>query len=139
MDLVSFRSVVWLLALLSIFVTVITNYWRHGNIDLTGRWANVRAVYARSVAVGIVLAAILRANIIDILQNPQSPATSFGWLNLPWGQYATLGEKIVGYEQMGQEIILDGTIYQKANNYNIKTRKLRTNKKTSSLIDFVKE
>ena len=51
------------------------------------------------------------------------------------------GPKLVQslYEQMGQEIILDGTIYQKANNYNIKTRKLRTNKKTSSLIDFVKE
>ncbi|MCH7548819.1 MAG: hypothetical protein IH969_04660, partial [Candidatus Krumholzibacteriota bacterium] len=74
MDYASFRSVLAMLLVLSMFVTVVMNIWRHGNLDLTGRFANMRRMYIRAVIVGVVLAAVLRANIIDILQNPQGPA-----------------------------------------------------------------
>ena len=110
MDLVSFRSVVALLGMLSIFVTVAVNMWRQGNIDLTGRWANMRGVYTRAIIVGVVLAAILRANIIDILQNPESPAMLFGWLNLPWGEYANPTEKLIGVVEEVAGILVTGVV-----------------------------
>jgi len=110
MDLVSFRSVVTLLGLLSIVVTVATNIWRQGNIDLTGRWANMRGIYGRAIIVGVVLAAVLRANIIDILQNPESPAALFGWLNLPWGEYATITERLIGVVEEVAGILVTGVV-----------------------------
>jgi len=63
-----FGAVGRLLAVASMFVTVVNNMWRHGNIDLTGRYANMRTVYGRAIAIGIVLAAVARLNILAMLR-----------------------------------------------------------------------
>jgi hypothetical protein len=110
MDIVSFWSVVSMLAVLSIFVTVVAKMWRSGNIDLSGRHANMRGVYARSIAVGVLLAALLRANIIDILQNPGNPAVLLGWLSMPWAEYATLWEKAIGIIEEVVGVLVTGVI-----------------------------
>ena len=88
-------SVLGLLLVLGSVVAVLTNIWRHGNIDLTGKDANVRGVYARSIAIGVALAALLRANVIDIARNPDGPVVYLGWLNVPWGANAPLADKAV--------------------------------------------
>lgn len=68
MDYQVFGAVGRLLAVASMFVTVVNNMWRHGNIDLTGRYANMRTVYGRAIAIGIVLAAVARLNILAMLR-----------------------------------------------------------------------
>jgi hypothetical protein len=110
MDMVSFRSIVAMLLVLSMFVTVITTLLRQGNLDLTGRYANMRRVYKRSIIVGVILAAILRANIFDILQNPESPALFLGWLSLPWGEYAGITEKVIGIIEEFAGILVTGVV-----------------------------
>ncbi len=69
MDYQSFGAMVRLLAIMSMSVTVISNYWRHGDIDLTGRFANMRTLYGRSVLIGVILAAVTRVNVIAPLRN----------------------------------------------------------------------
>jgi hypothetical protein len=64
MDYASFRSVLAMLSVLGMFVAIVTNIWRFGNIDLTGRWANMRGIYGRAIVVGVVLAALLRALVL---------------------------------------------------------------------------
>jgi uncharacterized membrane protein YgcG len=110
MDYASFRSVLAMLSVLGMFVAIVTNIWRFGNIDLTGRWANMRGIYGRAIAVGVVLAALLRANIIDILQNPEGPALMLGWLAAPWSQYAGATEKIVGTVEEVFGILVTGVV-----------------------------
>lgn len=110
MDYASFRSVLAMLSVLGMFVAIVTNIWRYGNIDLTGRWANMRGIYGRAIAVGVVLAALLRANIIDILQNPEGPALMLGWLGAPWGQHAGPVEKIVGVVEEVFGILVTGVV-----------------------------
>lgn len=68
MDHQSFGAVVRLLAVASMFVTVVSNYWRHGDIDLTGRYANMRTIYGRAVLIGVVIAAAARINVIATLR-----------------------------------------------------------------------
>jgi len=68
-DYQSFGATARLLALMSMFVTVVSNYWRHGDIDLTGRFANMRTLYGRSVLIGVVVAAVARVNVIAPLRN----------------------------------------------------------------------
>ena len=68
MDVQSFGAVGRLLAVASMFVTVINNFWRHGDIDLTGRYANMRKIYGRAIVIGVILAAIARLNIIAMLR-----------------------------------------------------------------------
>lgn len=68
MDYQSFGAVMRLLAVASMFVTVISNFWRHGDIDLTGRHANMRTIYGRAIIIGVVLAAIARLNVIAMLR-----------------------------------------------------------------------
>jgi hypothetical protein len=58
-----------LLAVASMFVTVVNNYWRHGDIDLTGRYANMRTIYGRAVLIGVVIAVLARLNIIAMLRS----------------------------------------------------------------------
>ncbi len=103
MEAASFRSVFAMLAVLAMPVALVTHLWRYGNLDLTGRWANLRGVYARAIAVGVVLAAILRANVIDILQNPEVPGSLLGWYQAPWAEGATAVERVraVVYEIIG--------------------------------------
>jgi|GEM_PF-1277401 len=110
MDIASFRSVLAMLGVLGMFVSVVTNIWRYNNLDLSGRWANLRGVYARSITVGIVLATLLRANIIDILQNPEGPAMMLGWFAAPWADGAGNAEKIgaILYELFG--VIVTGVV-----------------------------
>lgn len=74
MDSQSFGAVVRLLAIASMIVTVVSNYWRHGDIDLTGRFANMRTLYARSVLIGVIVAALARINVLDMLRG--TPAFS---------------------------------------------------------------
>lgn len=69
MDQHSFGAVVRLLAVASMFVTVISNYWRHGDIDLTGRFANMRTLYGRSMLIGVIVAAVARINVISMLRS----------------------------------------------------------------------
>lgn len=68
MDYSSFGAVGRLLAVASMFVTIINNFWRHGDIDLTGRYANMRKIYARAAIIGIILAAVARLNILAMLR-----------------------------------------------------------------------
>jgi hypothetical protein len=67
-DSQSFGAVMRLLVIASMIVTVISNYWRHGDIDLTGRYANMRTLYARSVLIGVIIAALGRINVLDMLR-----------------------------------------------------------------------
>jgi len=67
-DYQSFGAVARLLAVTSMVVTVINNYWRFGNIDLTGRYANMRTIYGRATLIGVVIAAVARLNIIAMLR-----------------------------------------------------------------------
>ena len=68
MDYQAFSAVGRLLAVASMFVTVINNFWRHGDIDLTGRYANMRKIYGRAIIIGVILAAVARLNIIAMLR-----------------------------------------------------------------------
>lgn len=68
MDYQSFGAVVRLLAVASMFVTVLNNIWRHGNIDLTGKYANMRTIYGRAIVIGVVVAALARINVIAMLR-----------------------------------------------------------------------
>ena len=68
MDYQSFGAVARLLAVTSMFVTVVNNYWRHGDIDLTGRYANMRTIYGRAILIGVGIAALARLNIIAMLR-----------------------------------------------------------------------
>lgn len=87
-------SVLWLLLILGSVTTVITNVWRQGNIDLTGRNANMRGIYARSVAVAVVICALLRVNLIDVARGAGSPESFIGWLGAPWDARASLAAQI---------------------------------------------
>ena len=69
MDQPSFGAVVRLLAIASMIVMVVSNYWRHGDIDLTGRFANMRTLYARSVLIGVIVAALARINVLAMLRD----------------------------------------------------------------------
>ena len=68
MDYQSFGAVVRLLAVASMFVTVLNNIWRHGDIDLTGRYANMRTIYGRGMIIGVVIAALARINVVAMLR-----------------------------------------------------------------------
>jgi len=67
-DYQAFGAVARLLAVSALFVTIINNFWRFGDIDLTGRFANMRTIYGRAIAIGIVLAAVARINVIAMLR-----------------------------------------------------------------------
>jgi hypothetical protein len=67
-DSQAFLAVGRLLAVASMFVTVINNFWRHGDIDLTGRYANMRKIYGRAAVIGVILAVVARLNIIAMLR-----------------------------------------------------------------------
>lgn len=69
MDYQSFGAVARLLAVASIFVTVVNAIWRHGDIDLTGRHANMRTLYLRSIALGVAVAALARINVVAMLRD----------------------------------------------------------------------
>ena len=68
MDYQTFGAVGRLLAVASMFVTVINNFWRHGDIDLTGRFANMRKIYGRAAIIGVILAAVTRINVLAMLR-----------------------------------------------------------------------
>jgi hypothetical protein len=67
-DYQSFGAVARLLVVASMIVTVISNYWRHGDIDLTGRYANMRKLYGRAMLLGVVVAALARLNVFAMLR-----------------------------------------------------------------------
>jgi len=79
-DYQSFGAVVRLLAVASIVVTVANAIWRHGDIDLTGRHANMRTLYLRSIVLGIVVAALARINVVAMLR---VEAAFDGWIAFP--------------------------------------------------------
>lgn len=80
MDYQSFGAVWRLLAVASIFVTVVNAIWRHGDIDLTGRHANMRTIYLRAILIGVVVAALARINVVATLRDQ---AAFDGWLAFP--------------------------------------------------------
>jgi hypothetical protein len=67
-DYQAFGAVGRLLVVASMFVTVINNFWRHGDIDLTGRFANMRKLYGRAILIGVILSAVARLNILAMLR-----------------------------------------------------------------------
>lgn len=69
MDYQSFGAIWRLLAVASIFITVVNAIWRHGDIDLTGRHANMRTIYLRAIMLGVVVAALARINVIAMLRD----------------------------------------------------------------------
>jgi hypothetical protein len=81
-------SVLWLLLILGSAVAVLTDAWRHGDIDLTGKDANLRGVYLRSMAVGIAVCLLLRINIIDMARGE-----GIGWMVPLWGARASVAER----------------------------------------------
>ncbi len=80
MDYQSFGAVGRLLFVASIVVTVINAVWRHGDIDLTGRHANMRTLYLRSIILGVVVAALARINVVAMLRDE---AAFDGWIAFP--------------------------------------------------------
>lgn len=86
---VSYTSVAWMLGVLSIFVTLVTNIWRLGQEKLAvkpktllhGEEADRRAVAIRASLVGVILAVLMHANIFDMLKHPEDPAAFFSWSN----------------------------------------------------------
>jgi hypothetical protein len=58
------------------FVTIINNFWRHGDIDLTGRYANMRKIYARAAIIGVILAAVASTSLPCFAPRPRSIRTS---------------------------------------------------------------
>jgi hypothetical protein len=79
-DYQSFGAVARLLAVASIFVTVVNAIWRHGDIDLTGRHANMRTIYLRSIVLGVIVAALARINVVAMLRDQ---AAFDSWLVFP--------------------------------------------------------
>ena len=86
-DYSTFGAVGRLLAVASMFVTVINNFWRHGDIDLTGRFANMRKIYGRAAIIGVVLAAVTRINILAMLRT--APALIRTWASTAWTSSTT--------------------------------------------------
>lgn len=80
MDYQSFGAIWRLLAVASIFVTVVNAIWRHGDIDLTGKHANMRTLYTRSIVLGVIVAALARINVVAMLRDQ---AAFDGWLVFP--------------------------------------------------------
>jgi hypothetical protein len=83
-DYQTFGAVGRLLAIASMFVTIVNNFWRHGDIDLTGRYANMRKIYGRAVIIGVILAAVTRINIIAMLRTTpafDSYLSFYGWIS----------------------------------------------------------
>lgn len=89
-------SALWLLLILGSAVNLLTNAWRHGDIDLTGKDANMRGVYMRSVGIGIALCLLLRVNIVDIVAHGGEPRSFIGWLGATWDGRASAGAHL-GY------------------------------------------
>jgi hypothetical protein len=103
-------SVLWLLLILGSVVNVLTNAWRHGNIDLTGKDANMRGVYTRSITIGVAICALMRVNLIDILTSPGGSSTFIGWLDSPWNAHATLVSQITFVFEEVVGIIVTGIV-----------------------------
>ena len=80
MDYQSFGAVGRLLFVASIVVTVINAIWRHGDIDLTGKHANLRTLYLRSIILGVVVAALARINVVAMLRDE---AAFDSWITFP--------------------------------------------------------
>ena len=80
MDYQSFGAVGRLLFVASVVVTVINAIWRHGDIDLTGKHANLRTLYLRSIILGVVVAALARINVVAMLRDE---AAFDSWINVP--------------------------------------------------------
>jgi len=94
-------SVLWLLLILGGVVAVLTNMWRHGDIDLTGKDANLRGVHGRAIASGVALAALVRANLIDVLRTADGASLRIGWLHSPWSASASLSNQVFhGFEEV---------------------------------------
>ena len=80
MDYQSFGAVGRLLFVASIVVTVVNAIWRHGDIDLTGKHANLRTLYLRSIILGVVVAALARINVVAMLRDE---AAFDSWITFP--------------------------------------------------------
>ncbi|HEU4929798.1 MAG TPA: hypothetical protein VFU38_08205 [Candidatus Krumholzibacteria bacterium] len=79
-DYQSFGAVGRLLFVASIVVTVINAIWRHGDIDLTGKHANMRTLYLRSIILGVIVAALARINVVAMLRDE---AAFDAWITFP--------------------------------------------------------
>lgn len=94
MDTVSYLPVIWFLAVASITVTMLTNFIRYSRKSpkqpLRGPKAHAYPVpiYRISAAVGVALALLLRADMIEILKNPEAPGLFLGHLHWPSGKLA---------------------------------------------------
>jgi hypothetical protein len=99
-DQQSFGAVLRLLAIASMIVTVVSNYWRHGDIDLTGRFANMRTLYARSVVIGVIVAAITRINVLDMLRGTPAFSSYLGFYGID------IVDEVVGVLMTGMVLAL---------------------------------
>lgn len=98
-------SVLWLLLILGGAVTIVTNAWRHGDLDLTGKEANLLGVYLRAAAVGVAVALVCRVNVIDIARG-----SGIGWTVPLWDARAGAAEQAAAiFEQIGG-IVVTGII-----------------------------
>ena len=97
MDYQAIGAVGRLLAVSSMFVTVVSNIWRHGDIDLTGRYANMRTIYLRAIAIGVVLAVVARLNILAMLRTVPAFDSYLGFTG------SDIADEVIG-------IIVTGTV-----------------------------
>ena len=95
MDYPSLGAVMRLLAVASMFVTVVSNYWRHGDIDLTGRYANMRTIYGRAILIGVVIAYIYRTDAPDLVKTHFTFQIRTFWLALIGGLIGLITTAIV--------------------------------------------
>lgn len=78
----SFAPVIWLLVVLSLFVTYVTNLLRRTDPRLAGELAardHIGKIYVIAGTVGTLLALVLHADILAIVKNPEGPALFLGW------------------------------------------------------------
>lgn len=98
----SLGSVFWLLGALSIAVTILTNYVRHRPSFKHLRDASANkhmgGIYRLTILWGVSVALVLRANIIEILKNPEGPALFFSWTNVEFTEplYFSIPEEVFG-------------------------------------------
>ena len=106
MNDVSYTPVIWVLGIMSIFVTIVVDLiktvWRKDRHKAADSRRNF-LVYLSSIVIGIGVASALRASVFEILKNPENPALFLGWSNesdgaeLLWVSEQSWGILITGF------------------------------------------
>lgn len=87
-------NVLVLLSVLSFMAERITNVWKLSNPTLSLRKAETeaerdreKAIAARTLIAGVVLALLVKANMLEIVANPADPWGTIGWVSAREGAW----------------------------------------------------